>query len=149
MTSAGTSLALPQVELEAGMTMDARPRLAILDRNPHVREFLCREMQAHGFAATALRDAAELAASLASQTPPEVVVLDPEALDLKGRLAKCLAEMAARVPLVLHVFPEAEIPAGGWGAAGALVVEKQADTRELGRAVRAALTGFGGKLEGA
>ncbi len=130
------------------MARDARPRLAILDRNPHVREFLCREFEAHGFAATALRDAAELTASLASPAPPEVVVLDPEALDLGGSLAGRLAEMSARVPLVLHVFPEAEIPAGGWGAAGALVVEKQADTRELDRAVRAALTGWGGKLEG-
>lgn len=117
------------------MAMDARPRLAILDKNPHVREFLCREFEALGFAATALRDAAELAASLASQLPPEVVVLDPET----PCLARCLAELAARVPLVLHVFPEAEIPAGGWGAPGAAVVEKQADTRELCQAVRAAL----------
>lgn len=131
------------------MASDARPRLAILDRNPHVREFLCREFETHGFAATSLRDAAELKASLASALPPEVVVLDPEALDSTGALAGRLAEMAARVPLVLHVFPEAEIPAGGWGATGALVVEKQADTRELSRAVRAALTGFGGKMEGA
>lgn len=131
------------------MAMGTRTRLAILDRNPHVREFLCREFEAHGFAATALRDAAELAASLASQTPPEVVVLDPEALDLTaqlaGPMAGRLAELASRVPLVLHVFPEAEIPAGGFGAAGAQVVEKQADTRELDRAVRAALACWGGK----
>jgi DNA-binding response OmpR family regulator len=135
------------------MAMDARPRLAILDRNPHVREFLCREFEARGFAATALRDAAELAASLSSLTPPEVVVLDPEAFhmtgELTGQLAGRLAAIAARVPLVLHVFPEAEVPAGGWGAAEALVVEKQADTHELDRAVRAALSGWGGKLEGA
>lgn len=134
------------------MAKDARPRLAILDRNPHVREFLCREFEAHGFAATALRDAAELSASLASQSPPEVVVLDPEALDLSAQLAGSTAgrldELALRVPLVLHVFPEAEIPAGGAGAPGAQVVEKQADTRALERAVRAALAGWDGKSSG-
>jgi len=134
------------------MAMGTRTRLAILDRNPHVREFLCREFEAHGFAATALRDVAELSASLASQSPPEVVVLDPEALDLTaqlpGPLAGRLAELALQVPLVLHVFPEAEIPAGGFGAAGAHVVEKQADTRELDRAVRAALAGWDEKSAG-
>ncbi len=127
------------------MAMDARPRLAILDRNHHVREFLCREFEGRGFVATALRDVAELKASLISAAAPEVVVLDPETPGLAGRLA----ELAARVPLVLHVFPEAEIPAEGWGAPGALVVEKQADMRELDRAVRAALKGWGGTLEGA
>lgn len=125
------------------MEIGRKPRLAILDRNSHVREFLCREFEAQGFAPTALRDAAELASCLAGQLPPEVVVLDPEALDLGGKLRARLAEVASMVPLVLHVFPEAETPSGGWGAAGALVVEKQADTRELSRAVRAALTGWG------
>ncbi|OGR39539.1 MAG: hypothetical protein A2051_12240 [Desulfovibrionales bacterium GWA2_65_9] len=118
-----------------------------------MRELLCREFEDHGFTALALRDTAELAASMASQSPPEVVVLDPEAFnmtgDQTGQLAKRLAELAARVPLVLHVFPEAEIPAGGYGVAGALVVEKQADTRELDRAVRAALANWGEMLEGA
>ncbi len=127
------------------MAMGARPRLAILDKNPHVREFLCREFEAHGFAATALRDAAELKASLASDCPPEAVVLDPETPGLAGRLA----EVAARALLVLHVFPETETPAGGWGVPGAIVVEKQADTRELGQAVWAALKARGERLEGA
>ena len=132
------------------MAHDARPRMAILDRNSHVREFLCREFEGHGFAATALRDVAELAASLDSELPPEIVVLDPEAFGLtgdlaghlNGRLAGHLNGLAARVPLVLHVFPEAGIPAGGFGATGALVVEKQADTRELNQAVRAALAAW-------
>lgn len=117
------------------MAMGERTRLAILDRNPHVREFLCRELEDQGFAATALRDVAELRHDLASAEPPQVVVLDPETPELAGRLD----ELAALVPLVLHVFPEAEAPAGGWGAQGAPVVEKQADTRELGQAVRTAL----------
>ena len=121
------------------MVMDVRPRLAILDKNPHVREFLCREFESRGYAATALRDAAELWASLGSEQPPQVVVLDPEALDMTRDLAGRLAKIAARTSLVLHVFPETEAPAGGWGAPGACVVEKQADTRELGQAVRAAL----------
>lgn len=131
------------------MARDARPRLAILDKNPHVREFLCREFEADGFAATPLRDAAELAASLASQTPPQVVVLDPEALSLTGALTGRLADLAAQVPLVLHVFPEADITSEGFGAAGVLVVEKQADSHELNSAVRAALAGWAVKVEGA
>ena len=138
------------------MAHDARPRMAILDRNSHVREFLCREFEGRGFAPTSLRDAAELAASLDSALPPEVVVLDPEALGLTGelngllggQLALRLAGLAARVPLVLHVFPEAGIPAGGFGATGALVVEKQADTRELSRAVQAALAAWSAKPAG-
>lgn len=121
------------------MASDARPRMAILDRNPHVREFLCREFEDQGFQATALRDAAELRSSLDSAWPPQVVVLDPEALLPDGHLAERLAELAARVALVLHVFPEAEAPAAGWGAPGAAVVEKQADMKGLSQAVRAAL----------
>lgn len=134
------------------MGHDARPRMAILDRNSHVREFLCREFEGHGFAATALRDASELFASLDSELPPQVVVLDPEAFNMTGGLAGdlggLLAGLAERVPLVLHVFPEAGIPAGGFGATGALVVEKQADTRELSRAVRAALAAWSARPAG-
>ena len=60
------------------MATEARPRVAILDRNPHVREFLCREFECHGFAAAALDDVDDLlrrggVAALAGDRSTEVV----------------------------------------------------------------------------
>jgi len=111
--------------------MPATPRLdiAITDKNPHVREFLCRELAELGHKAMPLAGADELLERLGGGRPPQVLVLDPEALGAR------MADVAARLKdgakgpvVVLHVFPDAD-PQPGFE--GALVVEKQSHVGAL------------------
>jgi len=119
--------------------MSKPPHIAITDRNPHVREFLCRELAELGLASVALAGAGDILASLGGPEPPAVLVLDPEAAgerlaELSGRLAG----LSGRVAVVLHVFEGAEAP-GGFD--GALVVEKRPDMGALKAALLALAAG--------
>ena len=93
-------------------------RIAITDRNPHVREFLCRELAQLGFAARPLTG--DILAALEGREPPQVLVIDPETA--VGRLPELARRLAGRAVVVLHVYEGEEAPDD---FAGALVVEKQ------------------------
>lgn len=111
------------------MSVATRLDIAIMDRNPHVREFLCRELAGLGHAASALTSPVSLLEALCGPTPPQVLVLDPEAAGTRlPEVAKRLRDRAAQVAVVLHVFEGAD-PQPGFD--GALVVEKQPDMGAL------------------
>ena len=120
------------------MPATERLDIAITDRNPHVREFLCRELAGLGHAASALGSAMALLEALARPTPPQVLVLDPEAAGTSlAEVAKRLKARAGQVTVVLHVFEGAE-PQPDFD--GALVVEKQPDMGALKTALTALAT---------
>lgn len=115
------------------MSASQRLDIAITDRNPHVREFLCRELCGEGHRAGALAGTGQLLESLCGARPPQVLVLDPEAAG--PRLPEVAAALRERpwVLVLLHVF-EGEEPAPGFE--GALVVEKEPHVGALKAAVR-------------
>jgi len=116
------------------MPATARLDIAITDRNPHVREFLCRELADLGHFAGALASAAQLLEALSGPKPPQVLVLDPEAAGTRlAEVALRLKERAGKVLVVLHVF-EGEEPRPGFE--GALIVEKEPDIAALKAAVK-------------
>lgn len=120
------------------MPTAARLDIAITDRNPHVREFLCRELAEAGHRAGALAGATQLLEALSGSRPPQLVVLDPEAVGPRlAEVAKRLKAQAGRVSVVLHVF-EGEEPQPGFE--GALVVEKEPHVGALKAAVSALAT---------
>jgi hypothetical protein len=110
------------------MHRSAALTLAIMDRNPHVRELICRELAGRGHVAVPVRTGAEAVGLLKQPLPPQVLVVDPEtAEDRLPELARLGKALAGRVTLVLHVFtdaPPVELP-------GALVVEKEPHLRPL------------------
>ncbi len=117
--------------------MPATPRLdiAITDKNAHVREFLCRELADLGHRAWPLAGAQELLERLDGLRPPQVLVLDPEAIGPRmAEVADRLKGCADRLVVVLHVFPDAD-PQPDFG--GALVVEKQSHMGALKAALGA------------
>lgn len=117
------------------MPATARLDIAITDRNPHVREFLCRELAEIGHRAGALAGASQLLEALSGNRPPQLVVLDPEAVGPRlAEVAKRLKAQAGRVSVVLHVFEGEEPPPG---FEGALVVEKEPHVGGLKAAVSA------------
>ena len=105
------------------MPTSHRLNIAVTDRNPHVREFLCRELTELGHGSTPLAGAVELLESLSGQRAPQVLILDPEAAGSRlSEIAKRLKHGDCKVIVVLHVFPDSDpVP----GFEGALVVEKQ------------------------
>ena len=127
------------------MTPNARLRIAITDKNPHVREFLCRELTDLGHWASTLANAGEVLRCLEGEAPPQVLVLDPEAAGTRlSEVAARLEGLAGKVAVVLHVFPDAE-PQTGFSEA--LVVEKQPHMGALKTALAALAAGGKGWLD--
>jgi len=111
------------------MSAATRLDIAIMDRNPHVREFLCRELIGLGHVASALPSAVSLLEALCGPRPPRILVLDPEAAGTcLPEVAKRLRDRAGQIAVVLHVFEGAD-PQPGFD--GAMVVEKQPDMGAL------------------
>ena len=123
------------------MPATARLDIAVTDKNPHVREFLCRELIGLGHWARALSSTGELFEALSGPRPPQVLVLDPEAAGARlAELARLLKHRAGSVAVMLHVFegsdPQPEFD-------GALVVEKQP---HMG-ALKTALTALAAEID--
>jgi len=117
------------------MPTTARLDIAITDRNPHVREFLCRELAEQGHRAGALNNPTQLLEVLAGKRPPQLLVLDPEAAGTRlAEVAGRLKKLAGRVLVVLHVFEGEEAQPG---FEGVLVVEKEPHVGALKAAVNA------------
>ncbi|OIN98836.1 MAG: hypothetical protein AUJ49_12525 [Desulfovibrionaceae bacterium CG1_02_65_16] len=111
------------------MSATTHLNIAVMDRNPHVREFLCRELTGLGHAASALPNAESLLRALCGSRPPQVLVLDPEAAGASlAEVAHALKAQANQVAVVLHMF-EDEAPQ--LTIEGALVVEKRPDMGAL------------------
>lgn len=115
--------------------------ILIVDRNPHVREFLQRELQGQGYAVLAAGTAGDMLTRLSGTEAPKVVVLDPDLPDLGGLpLIKRLGREFPGVRLVVH----AHGGEGGLERAGAPLVEKDGRTGPLLDAVRCAAQACGG-----
>lgn len=84
----------------------SRPyKILVADRNPHVRRFLSRELNAAGFRVTAAESAAHLMAALDEGAGTDLLVLDPDlpdadSADLLARLERSFPDL----PVVLHTF---------------------------------------------
>jgi DNA-binding response OmpR family regulator len=127
------------------MPASVRLDIAITDRNPHVREFLCRELSGEGHRVGALAGASQLLEGLHGGHPPQVLVLDPEAAG--AHLGEVVAGLKLRpeVLVLLHVF---EGEGQQQGFEGAFVVEKQPDIGALKAAIRALAAQFAGREPG-
>jgi len=112
--------------------------ILIVDRNPHVREFLQRELQGQGYTVLVAGSAGDMLSRLSGAAAPTVVVLDPDLPDLGGLpLLKRLVREHPGVRLIVH----AHRGEGGLERSGAPLVEKDGRTGPLLEAVRNAAEG--------
>ena len=83
--------------------MQKKFNLLIVDRNPHIRNFLRREMQAEGYHVQLARNAGEVLNIIYSLEPIDLIIVD---LDLPGanelNLLKCLEDRIPPLPFVIH-----------------------------------------------
>lgn len=105
--------------------------ILIMDRNPHVRDFLVREFRRLGFTAQTAKNDREVAEVMGSVQPVHLVVLDPEASRMKQKpfFARLQREHPA-VPVVVHMFSSAD-PEHTVYSQAAAVVEKDGSIEKL------------------
>ena len=104
--------------------------ILIADRNPHVREFLKREMMAEGYRVRLAKDSREVMKWVFGQAPLDLLILDLDLPDAgEVALFEQINDRIPQLPVVLHSFqadhanyPEALITA--------VFVEKQGDSIE-------------------
>ena len=80
--------------------------LLIADRNPHVREFLKREMMADGYQIRLVKSAQELIDDIHNPaTLPDMVILDPDLPDANDlSLLHHIHQIVPGLPIVIHTL---------------------------------------------
>ena len=80
--------------------------LLIADRNPHVREFLKREMMADGYQIRLVKSGQELIDAIHNPaTLPDLVILDPDLPDANDlSLLHHIHQIVPGLPIVIHTL---------------------------------------------
>lgn len=83
--------------------------LLIADRNPHIREFLRREMAAEGYRIRLARTGREILTEIAplhEDPGVDLIILDPDLPDAgEVPVLEALRTRAPRVPVIVHGWP--------------------------------------------
>lgn len=83
--------------------------ILIADRNPHVREFLKREMAEEGYLVRLADSGSEVLRWSYSPEPLDLLILDPELPDVESAfLFHQLADRIPALPMVIHSFVSRE-----------------------------------------
>jgi len=77
--------------------------LLIVDRNPHIRNFLKREFQSEGYNIQLAKNGRELMGLIYSSAPIDLVIIDPDIPDVSQlKLFKSLEDRVPTLPFVIH-----------------------------------------------
>jgi DNA-binding NtrC family response regulator len=77
--------------------------LLIVDRNPHIRNFLKREFQSEGYNIQLAKNGRELMDLIYSSAPIDLVIIDPDIPDVsQPKLIKSLEDRVPTLPFVIH-----------------------------------------------
>ena len=77
--------------------------LLIVDRNPHIRNFLKREFQSEGYNVQLARNSRELVDLIYGPAPIDLVIIDPDIPDVSQlNLFKSLEDRVPPLPFVIH-----------------------------------------------
>lgn len=80
--------------------------ILIADRNPHVREFLKREMVAAGYRVRLAQNGREVVRCCYHAEPIDLIILDPDFPDLEeSALVKKLRNRIPVLPVIFHTHP--------------------------------------------
>jgi len=83
--------------------MQKKINLLIVDRNPHIRNFLKREFQSEGYNVKLAKNGKELVNLIYSSAPIDLVIIDPDIPDIsQSNLFKSLEDRVPPLPFVIH-----------------------------------------------
>ncbi len=93
-------------KIKIGQFVNKPVILLIADRNPHVREFLKREMMAEGYQIRLVKSGQELIEDVHNpNTPPDMVILDPDLPDTTDlSLVHHIHQIVPGLPIVIHTL---------------------------------------------
>lgn len=90
---------------EAGV--NGEHTVLVAERNPHVRDFLRRELTASGYRVLLVRNARELQQQLLSPEALHLLILDPDLPEIEGLpLAQIVSRRSPPLPVVFHALPD-------------------------------------------
>ncbi|MBW2020038.1 MAG: response regulator [Deltaproteobacteria bacterium] len=100
--------------------------ILIADRNPHVREFLRRELMAEGYRVLVANDGREVLRMTDVDEPPELLILDLDMPYVSGlTVLEQLQKRKSPLPVMIHTFrteyakhPAVQRAAGFWEKRG-------------------------------
>jgi DNA-binding NtrC family response regulator len=100
--------------------------LLIADRNPHVRGYLKRELEAEGYRTLLAKRSQEIIDRVINRATLDLVILDPEFPDTDGLvLVEEIQDRLPTLPIVVHTFAS-EYPAYSAILSAGIFVEKEA-----------------------
>jgi len=80
-------------------------KILIADRNPHVREFLKREMAAEGYEVQLAENGRQVLKLTQNNKPIDLLILDPDLSDAdESSLLKTLRDRMPDLPIIIHTF---------------------------------------------
>jgi DNA-binding NtrC family response regulator len=83
--------------------MEKEFNLLIVDRNPHIRNFLKREFQSEGYNVQLAKNGRELLDLIYSSAPVDLVIIDPDFPDVSQlKLFKSLEDRVPTLPFIIH-----------------------------------------------
>ena len=89
-----------------GSPMNREFTILIADRNPHVREFLKREMMAEGYQVRLAKSGSEVLKWVYHNEPLDLLILDYDLPDIGGEtIMKKVEDRIPTIPVVVHAFP--------------------------------------------
>ncbi len=93
-------------KIKIGQFVNKPVILLIADRNPHVREFLKREMMAEGYQIRLVKSGQELIDDVHNpDTLPDMVILDPDLPDANDQsLVHHIHQIVPGLPIVIHTL---------------------------------------------
>jgi len=92
-------------ELNRRNRVEEKFTILIADRNPHIREFLKREMMAEGYQVRLARNAREVLRWVYHPDPLHLLILDPDLPDAgEVPVLEKLSDRIPTLPVVVHTF---------------------------------------------
>lgn len=83
--------------------MQKKINLLVVDRNPHIRNFLKREFQSEGYNVKLAKNGKELMDLIYSSAPIDLVIIDPDIPDITlSDFFKSLEDRVPPLPFVIH-----------------------------------------------
>ncbi len=109
--------------------------ILIADRNPHVREFLRRELAACGYHIIHVQNGKELLKLIYSRSRIDLLILDPEVPGLESmEMARNISNRIPQLPVVLF-YTRGDDDITDFNARNVFIVEKNGQSIEILKAV--------------
>jgi CheY-like chemotaxis protein len=124
------SFAVLKTQAGRNQTMANKVTILIADRNPNVREFLKREMEAENHRVILADDAKTLLKAAFEFHPVDILVIDPDLPDMEP--SDIITKLKCRtppLPVVIHALPEGEIDCRGFSSS--IFIEKGSRSIEV------------------